>query len=832
MAWYPLNGNLKDKTGFSGDLSIEGTVNLTIDGKIGGKAPNFIGVASNGLYINNFIQDVENWQSNFSYACWVYINSQEGNWQYLISTGRDCGSYGCNLQIRSSDLVICYETKNQQHYSTGISVPLQVWTHITMTCDDNFIYFYVNGEYKTKVENKGFGYTEAKNQALYIGKMSYNNTVNYFPLNGSIQDVRIYNHCLSDAEVKEISKAKILHYTMSSVYGGSNLVSKTSSWNGDWVDRSETKVDGEILIINRDSQYPKYERIAVKSGEKYTISVDVKGSENNSQEFNLGIIDYLSAENSRITYREAKGYFTNSWERRFWKIIVPNNSNIKYLSFGCRNNIGGNFVGYFKHLKIEKGWVDDPIWIPKETDEDYSKYCLDRKEYDISGNSYYGERVGDISFETNSSKYCSSTYFNGNSYITTQNNKENISKILNTNTFTISTWVYPTNLSDAGLQTIFMCRTPKTTNRTNQVFIAINLNRMMVSYYDDDTSFNYNFALNKWYHIVVSSNSQEISVYINGEPIGTANKSALLLSETAIPTIGADSDRDERYFYGNISDFRIYSTALSDEDILRLYQDREKVDNLGNLYCSELNEVERRVEYLESNGTQYIDTEIKADDTTEVEIIVAATNTGATWDGCLFGSRTSTNSSDSYILWFNHYSNASTPQLSLVYNGVNYGKTVFITNNPNGKHIITFRNKDLYIDNELKTTATSVQPNSTLPLLFLALNTSSGVDSRKFRGKIYSCKIWQNNTLVRDFLPVISTEEGHIGEACLFDTVTNTYFYNQGTGKFTTNLDESTSHIDFTSKGIVNTDYIIEGKDKTKIKNDGNIIEVNNLYEN
>ena len=98
--------------------------------------------------------------------------------------------------------------------------------------------------------------------------------------------------------------------------------------------------------------------------------------------------------------------------------------------------------------------------------------------------------------------------------------------------------------------------------------------------------------------------------------------------------------------------------------------------------------------------------------------------------------------------------------------------------------------------------------------------------------KLYSCKIWQNNIIVRDFLPTISTEEGHIGEACLFDTVENKYYYNQGTGKFTTNLDESTTNIDFTSKGIVNTDYIIEGKDKTKIKNDGNIIEVNNLYEN
>lgn len=671
VAWYPLNGNLEDKTGFSGDLSIEGTVDLTIDGKIGGKAPNFIGVASNGLYINNFIQDVENWQSNFSYACWVYINSQEGNWQYLISTGRDCGSYGCNLQIRSSDLVICYETKNQQHYSTGISVPLQVWTHITMTCDDNFIYFYVNGEYKTKVENKGFGYTEAKNQALYIGKMSYNNTVNYFPLNGSIQDVRIYNHCLSDAEVKKISKGLVLHYIMDSVYE-ENKVYDSSGFGNDG------EIIGEIIYSNQS---------IINSG-------------------------------SMIFNKEKR---TN--------ITLPTNTEVT-------DEITVSIWGY------KKDWNSQG------------------ERMFGTGTQLSGWAIGSFSDEDKIFQF----YLNGS-------------------------W------NQAGKQSI----------------------------------------LNSGWHLFnITFDGYNLKYYIDGnliiEPIIFETKQNITYNNKNI-FIGNHINR-EMYFNGLLSDARIYATALSEKDILKLYQEREKVDNKGNLYCSELNEVERRVEYLESNGTQYIDTEIKADDTTEVEIIVAATNTGATWDGCLFGSRTSTNSSDSYILWFNHYSNASTPQLSLVYNGVNYGKTVFITNNPNGKHIITFRNKDLYIDNELKTTATSVQPNSTLPLLFLALNTSSGVDSRKFRGKIYSCKIWQNNTLVRDFLPVISTEEGHIGEACLFDTVTNTYFYNQGTGKFTTNLDESTSHIDFTSKGIVNTDYIIEGKDKTKIKNDGNIIEVNNLYEN
>lgn len=46
--------------------------------------------------------------------------------------------------------------------------------------------------------------------------------------------------------------------------------------------------------------------------------------------------------------------------------------------------------------------------------------------------------------------------------------------------------------------------------------------------------------------------------------------------------------------------------------------------------------------------------------------------------------------------------------------------------------------------------------------------------------KLYYCKIWDNGVLVRDFVPAIDRTV----KPCLYDKVSKTYFYNEGTGDF------------------------------------------------
>jgi hypothetical protein len=50
-----------------------------------------------------------------------------------------------------------------------------------------------------------------------------------YQTNCSINDIRIYDHCLSDLEVKEIAQGLILHYKLDGLSGGinSNLITKS-----------------------------------------------------------------------------------------------------------------------------------------------------------------------------------------------------------------------------------------------------------------------------------------------------------------------------------------------------------------------------------------------------------------------------------------------------------------------------------------------------------------------------------------------------------------------------------------------------------------------------
>lgn len=186
------------------------------------------------------------------------------------------------------------------------------------------------------------------------------------------------------------------------------------------------------------------------------------------------------------------------------------------------------------------------------------------------------------------------------------------------------------------------------------------------------------------------------------------------------------------------------------------------------------------VEYLESTGTQYIDTGIVGTLDTAYEIDMSTEATGFLM--ILFGSRSSATS--------NVVSTIVRQDTNQIVNDFgNYKQTRHQFNGTvksNGRYkIYNSKNKRFTYDYSTGETQTSTAAFSgtlaTPTNLYIAYKSAGFLDNHyNFEGKIYCCKIWQGENLIRDFIPVLDWND----RPCMYDRVTDELFYNQGMGKF------------------------------------------------
>ena len=89
-------------------------------------------------------------------------------------------------------------------------------------------------------------------------------------------------------------------------------------------------------------------------------------------------------------------------------------------------------------------------------------------------------------------------------------------------------------------------------------------------------------------------------------------------------------------------------------------------------------------------------------------------------------------------------------------------------------------NGDITSNSKTKTITSSDTISVAKNIYLFNISQGGTAENRFGKFKLYYCKIWQGDTLVRDFVPVLDTE----GKACLYDNVSKEYFYNSGSGEF------------------------------------------------
>lgn len=185
-----------------------------------------------------------------------------------------------------------------------------------------------------------------------------------------------------------------------------------------------------------------------------------------------------------------------------------------------------------------------------------------------------------------------------------------------------------------------------------------------------------------------------------------------------------------------------------------------------------------RLEYIQSSGTQYIDTGFKPNQNTR--LILDFENTGdyssMTTGLCpLFGARNASaaSSAAAFALWIG---SKSYPH----YGNVAYNASGDFTLNINARLTYVMNKNVVSIGSEV-ITCSSVNFTTNYNLCLLTINNYGTIETRRASGKLWSARIYDNGTLVRDFVPCKNVS-GTVG---LYDVVNGAFYENKGSGTFT-----------------------------------------------
>lgn len=301
--------------------------------------------------------------------------------------------------------------------------------------------------------------------------------------------------------------------------------------------------------------------------------------------------------------------------------------------------------------------------------------------------------------------------------------------------------------------------------------------------------------------IVIPENG---TVTYNVEFTNYANYPAYLIELTNLPTnlkYEIDIEKPNKYnlkevFLENQNELREISITLSYKDNGYDKDNKEFNLNIGfyfesaytimfhdNILPSEY----QQIEYIESTGTQYIDTE------------VLSNNNNLKFE--LQYSMTKLPTANSYVGIFGAYQNENSNSTRLIYGADNNGNSnalAYINSIAGGSALRDYTNRTIntiytetiernnnitkYTSNDLTNTKdlTNIQSGN-------AYSGNIAIFNQSIRGsipssmKLYYFRIYDEGVLLRYFIPCYRKTDGVVG---LFDIVTNKFYTNKGTGTF------------------------------------------------
>lgn len=600
QVWLPLTKDISNY-GLSG-VSTTSVNSASISA--GGKLGNCLTLSSDGQAVSlNSYMNVCSTYRTYSMCAWVFMNSTATNHSSSIlssgdwnsSTGQCCfGFY--NYSSGYTKLLV----PNKKSWSEGISLStsakLSTWYHVCITYDGSTTRAYINGSYVGSYSGGGIT-ASSNNSNLYVGCATY---YSGFTLKGKINDLRIYDHCLSSKEIREISKGLTLHYPMNDPY-----IEPTTNIYNRWSTDCYNGVTGKYGYgTNTDIYYDVLDEdvIKVRMGTNnldawpFVYFNDLTPPSNG--EYRTLSFDYYPTIKDKVNFYSwnTSGSITwvcNSVSGTGGDIPVNINS-WNHLSVTIKNTgsassgFGYMRIGTEKHTSSTSNyWLFKSIQIEnKNHSTGYAGKNLSRSESLYSDCSGFGnngivKNQSSIYVERNSPRYTLSTVFNGTPYIIGQN----LYGAKSIDALSLCAWINPSQVS-GGYNIISSYEGGGAGLHISSGIIYF---QIYSSGYVNVSGGN--VTANTWYHIVGTYDNSSLKIYVNGELKGQVSKTGAITYNNATPwsiavNPSGTSDGGEHY-YGKLSDVRIYATALSADDVKELYNTSASIDKSGNTYAYE-----------------------------------------------------------------------------------------------------------------------------------------------------------------------------------------------------------------------------------------------------
>lgn len=198
-------------------------------------------------------------------------------------------------------------------------------------------------------------------------------------------------------------------------------------------------------------------------------------------------------------------------------------------------------------------------------------YKFDGNYADSSGNNNHGFSLGSFTADRrgNSNKAAS---FNGTSSYISIPASTSLNSIKTD--FSVSTWVYVTNWFNWGgfKYAPIICKTQISTAAQYRFTLLDNafdvISNTKKFYHTIPMTIN----TGTWYHVAVSNSGDSCKLYVNGEFVQLTLNEAVFPSDTnQLLEIGRDVAGSLDYLNGSLDELRIYNRALTNQDVVNLY---------------------------------------------------------------------------------------------------------------------------------------------------------------------------------------------------------------------------------------------------------------------